>query len=155
VRILPVVFLLVLGIAGCAGAPARLDPLSVTLSDISPAQIGLLEQEYAIKIRVQNPNDTAIRIEGLSYQIDLNGKPFAKGVSRQSASVPAFGEVMLDATAISNLGAMMSQIAQMQKDGMPERFSYHLQGKLGLRQSSIPFDSQGNIELPSWNGGVQ
>lgn len=101
------------------------------------------------------PNNTAIRIEGISCQIDLNGKPFANGVSRQSTSVPGFGEVMLDATAVSNLGALMSQIAQMQKDGMPERFRYRLQGKLGLSQSSIPFDSQGTIELPSWNGEVQ
>ena len=104
----------VLGTAGCAGTQSRLEPLSVTLADIRPAQIGLLEQEYAIKIRVQNPNNADIHIEGLSYQIDLNGKPFAKGVSRQSTSVRGFGEVVLDATAVGNLGAIMNQVVQIQ-----------------------------------------
>jgi hypothetical protein len=56
---------------------------------------------------------------------------------------------MLDATAVGNLGAIMSQVAQMQRSGMPESFSYRLSGKLGSTQSSIPFDSRGDIELPA------
>jgi LEA14-like dessication related protein len=146
---------LLFGIAACAGTPSRLEPLSVTLADIRPAQMGLLEQEYAIKIRVQNPNNVDIPIEGLSYRIDLNGKSFAKGVSRQSTAVPGFGEVMLDATAVGNLGAIMSQVAQMQRSGMPESFSYRFKGKLGSAQSSIPFDSQGDIALPVLSGEGQ
>jgi LEA14-like dessication related protein len=146
------VLLIVAILAGCAGTQWRLEPLSVTLADIRPAQMGLLEQEYAIKIRVQNPNNVDIPIEGLSYQIDLNDKAFAKGVSRQSTSVPGFGEVVLDATAVGNLGAIMTQIAQMQRGGMPESISYRLSGKLGSTQSLIPFDSRGDIELPALSG---
>ncbi len=145
----------VAAVAGCAVTQPRLEPLSVTLADIRPAQIGLLEQEYAIKIRVQNPNNADVRIDGLSYQIDLNGQPFAKGVSRQSTSVAAFSEVVLDATAVGNLGSIMSQVVQIQKSGPPERFSYRLKGKLASAQVSMPFDSQGNIELPALDGAGQ
>ena len=98
---------------------------------------------------MQNPNNAQVRIDGLSYQIDLNGELFAKGVSRQSTSIPAFGEIVLDATAVGNLGAIMSQVAQMQRSGAPERFSYRLKGKLASGQTSLPFDSQGKIELPT------
>ena len=141
--------ILVFAVAGCAGMQPRLEPLSVTLADIQPAQIGLLEQEYAIKIRVQNPNNAQVRIDGLSYQIVLNGDLFAKGVSRQSASVEPFGEVVLDATAVGNLGSIVNQFMKMQKSGPPESFSYRLKGKLASGQLSLPFDSQGKIELPA------
>jgi LEA14-like dessication related protein len=149
------VLVAIAAVAGCAATQPRLEPLSVTLADIRPAQIGLLEQEYAIKIRVQNPNNADIRIDGLSYQIDLNGKPFAKGVSRQSTSVAALSEVVLDATAVGNLGSIISQVVQIQKSGPPEGFSYRLKGKLGSAQMAMPFDSQGNIELPALDGGGQ
>jgi len=138
-----------LALAGCAGTQSRLEPLSVTLADIRPAQIGLLEQEYAIKIRVQNPNNAQVRIDGLSYQIDLNGDLFAKGVSRQSTSVEPFGEIVLDATAVGNLGSIVNQFAKMEKSGPPERFSYRLKGKVASGPTSLPFDSQGTIELPT------
>jgi LEA14-like dessication related protein len=153
-KLLVLVFPFVLGIAGCAGTQSRLEPLSVTLADIRPVQIGLLEQEYAIKIRVQNPNNADIRIQGLSHQIDLNGKLFAKGVSRQSISLPGFGEVVLDATAVGNLGAIMSQVVQIQRSGAPDSFSYRLKGKLASTQASMPFDSQGSIELPELGGAA-
>jgi LEA14-like dessication related protein len=140
---------LVLALAACAVTQPRLEPLSVTLADIHPAQIGLLEQEYAVRIRVQNPNNADVRIDGLSYQIDLNGDLFAKGVSRQSTSVEPFGEVVLDATAVGNVGSIVNQFVKMQKSGPPESFSYRLKGKLASGQLSLPFDSQGKIELPA------
>lgn len=140
-------------LVGCAGTQSRPEPLSVTLADIRPVQIGLLEQEYAIRVRVQNPNATAVRIDGLSYRIDLNGEPFAKGVSRQSTSVPGFGEVVLDATAVGNLGSILTQVGRIQRGGPPEAFSYRLQGKLGSGPTTVPFESQGKIELTPTVGG--
>ncbi len=137
-------------LAGCANVPGRLEPLSVTLSDIRPESVGLLEQEYAVKIRVQNPNQAGVALTGLSYQIDLNGKPFAKGVSRQDVTVPGFGEVVLEGKAVGSLSGILGQIGELQKGR--ERVTYRLFGKLGVRGgSAIPFDSQGAIELPGTN----
>jgi len=133
-------------LSACAGWSSRMEPLSVTLSDIQPGEMGLLEQEYLIKIRVQNPNNVEIPVSGLSYRIELNGKYFAKGVSKQDVTIPAFGEVVLDATAIGSLSGIMSQVAQFQK-GMPDKVSYRLSGKLASPSWSYPFDSVDNIEL--------
>ena len=51
-------------LAGCAGMPGQMEPLNVTLSDVRPLQVGLLEQEYAMKLRVQNPNNREIALQG-------------------------------------------------------------------------------------------
>src|SRR5687768_9843028 len=86
-------------LSGCAGLPGGMQPLNVTLADVRPLQMGLLEQEYAMRIRVQNPNQREIPLQGVSFAVELNGKTFAKGVSRQTGTVPAFGDVLLDVTA--------------------------------------------------------
>jgi LEA14-like dessication related protein len=140
-------------LTGCAGGSPRMEPLSVTLSDIQPGQIGLLEQEYLIKIRVQNPNTVEIPVTGLSYKIELNGKSFAKGVSKQDVTVPAFGDVVLDAKAVGGLGGIITQIAQFQK-GVPDKVSYRLTGKLASASASYPFDVVDNIELPGLTGAT-
>lgn len=136
------------GLAGCAQMPVGMEPLSVTLADIRPLQIGVLEQEYAMKLRVQNPNKADIPLAGVSFGVELNGKPFAKGVSRQDTVVPAFGDVVLDVRAISTLGDVLAQINRM-RDGPPQRMSYRLQGKLTPAHdiAALPFDSSGSLEL--------
>ena len=82
------ILLALVWLAACAGAQSRMEPLAVTLSDVTPGQMGLLEQEFALKMRVQNPNNFEIPVAGVSFDVDLNGKPFARGVSRQSTSGP-------------------------------------------------------------------
>jgi LEA14-like dessication related protein len=131
---------------GCATTP-KMEPLEVTLSDVVPGQMSILEQEYQVKLRVQNPNNFDIALDGAAYQIELNGKAFAKGVARQSVTVPKYGDATLEGTAISDLSGVLSQISQMTK-GAPEKFRYRLKGKLGRSDgSSIPFDRVGEIDL--------
>jgi LEA14-like dessication related protein len=149
------VTLLLLALAACAAVPPRVEPLWVTLADLRPAKIGLLEQEYALKIRVQNPNEVEIPMSGLSYQVDLNGKPFAKGVSRQSTTVPAFGEVLLDVSAVSGLSGILEQLSAM-REAVPQRITYRLQGRLASpSRGSVPFDQTGSLDLSGFAEGDQ
>jgi LEA14-like dessication related protein len=137
---------------GCATTP-KMEPLEVTLSDIVPGQMSILEQEYQVKLRVQNPNNFDIPLEGAAYQIELNDKSFAKGVARQSVTVPKYGDATIDGTAISDLSGVLSQITQLTK-GTPEKFRYRIKGKLGRSDgSSIPFEKVGEIDLAGLGGG--
>jgi LEA14-like dessication related protein len=140
-------------LCGCATLPGGLEPLDVTLADLVPAQMGLMEQEYAVKIRVQNPNKADIPLAGLSYQIELNGKPFAKGVAKADTTVPGFGDVVLEGKAVSTLTGILDQVAALSK-GAPEKFSYRLKGKLAPREgASIPFDQTGEVDVAGLMGG--
>lgn len=140
--------LVVLWLSGCATLPGGMDPLAVTLADVRPAQVGLFEQEYAMKIRVQNPNKVDIALAGLSFDIELNGKTFARGVSRQDVVVPAFGDVLLDVKAIGTLGGILDQVSRM-RQGAPDSITYRLHGKLSPagNLSSLPFESEGSLDL--------
>jgi LEA14-like dessication related protein len=84
-----------------------MEPLDVTLSDITPGQMGMLEQQFQVKLRVQNPNNFDVPLEGVAYQIELNDKAFAKGVGQQSVTVPKFGDAVLDVTAVSSLSSVL------------------------------------------------
>ncbi len=140
-------------LAGCSGLPRYgMEPLSVTLADVRPSQLGLLEQEFLMKIRVQNPNAMDLPLRGVAFDVELNGMHFAKGVSRQEGVVPAFGDVVLDVKAISTLGDILAQVVAL-REGGAGRISYRLQGKLSpVGGASLPFDSTGNIDLSTLTG---
>jgi LEA14-like dessication related protein len=143
-------------LGACATTPT-MEPLDVTLSDVTPGQVSILEQQYQVKLRVQNPNNFDIDIDGASYQIELNGKAFAKGVARQSVTIPKYGDAIIEGTCVSDLSDILGQVSEFTKagGGAPQKFSYRIKGKLGRSTGSkIPFERKGEVDLAGLTGGA-
>jgi LEA14-like dessication related protein len=145
------VVICVFAVAGCATVPGGMELVKVSLADISMLDFGLIEQKLRLKLRIQNPNNVEIPIEGLSYDLKLNGKPFANGLAHPLTQVPAFGDVVIDSEAVSNLSGLFQQIGQLQKE---QKLHYSLKGKLysSRWQGSHPFETEGEISLPDFGG---
>ncbi|HZP92607.1 MAG TPA: LEA type 2 family protein [Burkholderiales bacterium] len=102
-------------LAGCAhDAGPKVEPLRVSLVSMEATEMGVLEQRYALKIRVQNPRPQDVPLAGVSFDLDVNGSRFARGTARISTVVPAFGDVVIDATAISTLPDVISRVQDLQ-----------------------------------------
>jgi len=147
--------ILFLVFAGLLSACASINPYTeaprVSLASIEPRDMTLLEQRYGISLRIMNPNDAALQIEGLSYALEINEREFAYGVSRQSVEIPAFGEALLDVEVVSNLLNVMQQIQEMSGESR-DSLTYRLTGKISLANSlgSLPFDYSGELSyLPA------
>jgi len=132
-----------------------MEPLDVSLADIAPGQMGLFEQQFEVKLRVQNPNNFDVPLEGVAYQIELNDKAFAKGVGQQSVTVAKFGEAVLDVTAVCSLSNVLAQLSLLTQGG-PDKLRYRVRGKLYRADgTSIPFDQLGEIQLSSLAGSKE
>jgi LEA14-like dessication related protein len=133
-------------LTACAGLNRYPERPRVSLVSIQPKEVALLEQRYALQIRILNPNEAAIPVAGMSYSLELNGREFAYGVSRQAVTIPAFGEALLDVDVVSNLLNIMQQMQEM-SETRQENLRYRLVGKISLSNSalSLPFDYQGEL----------
>jgi LEA14-like dessication related protein len=124
------------------------EPLSVTIADLKPIEFGVLEQRYALKVRLLNPNDTEIAFDGVVFDLEINDTPFAKGVSNQSSVIPRFGEALIDLQAVSGLQNILRQINELLK-GERTSLTYRIKGRLhGGGFGSTRFDSSGEIAIP-------
>ncbi len=134
--------------SACAGFTKR-EPLSVTIAQITPIEIGLLEQRYLVKARVLNPNDSEVSFDGVAFDLEINGKPFAKGVSDRGGTVPRFGEALIELQMVSGIQNALRQIREIQKAPRPG-FTYRVKGTLHVAGGyvSIPFDTAGELALP-------
>ncbi len=138
-------------LAGCAGLGAYRESPRVSLVSIEPLDMTLLEQRYALDLRIMNPNATDIPVSGLAYSIEINQREFAYGVSRQTVTIPAYGEAVLEVEVVSNLLGVLRQLQSLQED-KPAVLDYRLSGKLSLAESSqqLPFDFSGELNwLPA------
>jgi LEA14-like dessication related protein len=107
-----------------------------------------MEQRYLVKIRLQNRSKEALEIDGMSFDLDLNGKRFASGVSNQKTSVPGFSESTLEVNLSSTVFGLIKQFSALQ-DRQGGRFDYQISGSLSTPESllSLPFSEKGEINL--------
>ena len=139
------VLMLATMLAACAGFGLR-EPLSATVADIKPLEMTLLEQRFNVKVRVLNPNDADIEFDGVVFDLELNGKPFAKGVSNQRGTIPRFGEALIDVNVVSGLSGILRQVNELRSGR--ETMTYRLSGRLaGGAFGSVPFETQGELKL--------
>jgi LEA14-like dessication related protein len=139
-------------VTGCAGLPAGTQPPSVTLSDFGIGGAGLFEQQFNLRLRIQNPNPEEFRIDGIAFDLDINDQPFAKGVGNQAVTVPRYASAFMQVEAVSTLGGIVRQFGRFAQGDKPA-FKYRIKGSLSLANGMrVPFDERGEFDFSALTG---
>jgi LEA14-like dessication related protein len=133
--------------AGCATVDDAKPP-SIQLLNLRLGAGGLLNQELLIEIRIGNPNDFDLPLTGLTFQLDVNGQPFADGLSNTTVTVPRLGYATVPVTGQTNILSVFRQLMFL---GKTDRITYRLHGtayvgRLGINQS-VPYERKGELSL--------
>lgn len=146
--------LLIAMISGCASTGELANPPRVSLASLRLAEIGLVEQRYAARLRVQNPNDARLDVRGMEYTIYVNGQKFADGVSGRNFSVPGYSEKIIEVNLTSTVLRVFEQLRNL-GDGESKIFRYRIAGSLSLEglRSRIPFSHEDVIDLSGGESG--
>ena len=144
--------LLALSLSACALLQGR-DPLTISVIGIEPLPGQELELRMAVKIRVQNPNETPIDYNGIALDLQVNGQPLAAGVSDQQGHIGRFDEAVIvvpvSVTAFSFLRQAYGLGQRNSLQGLP----YVLRGKLaGGWLRTVRFTDEGTLDLPKAAG---
>jgi hypothetical protein len=79
---------------GCVSWPWREAPL-VRVVGMEPLPGEGMEIRFRLELRVQNRDAAPVEYDGLALNLDLNGRPFARGVSDASGSIAGSGEAVI------------------------------------------------------------
>jgi LEA14-like dessication related protein len=140
--------LLMLSLSACALFPNR-DPLNINVVGIEPLQSQDMEVRFAVKIRVQNPNDTTISYNGVALDLEVNGQPLASGVSDQSGSIARFSETVLTVPVSVSAFSVLRQTFGLSQTQTLNNMPYVLRGKLaGGLFGTRRFVDSGKLNLP-------
>jgi LEA14-like dessication related protein len=140
----------ILVVSGCSALQPTIDPPQLNLIDVRFLGAQLLEQRYQLTFRVLNPNDMDIPIQGMYFELELEDRPFASGVSNTPVTIPAYGETEVSVTVSANMLKTVTQLAVLLKKGQPQSVSYRLSGHLKVdvpAVGKIPISTDGTLRL--------
>lgn len=141
-------FLLAFSLAGCASLLNR-DPVRINVVGLEPLAGQGLEMRFAVKLRVQNPNDAPIDYDGVALELEVNGKPFATGVSNQSGSVPRFGETVFSVPVSVSAFSAARQALGVATGSTLKGLPYVIRGQLaGGALGGVRFVDRGTLDVP-------
>ncbi len=99
------------------------------------------------RIRVQNPNGTPVAYDGLSVEVELNGRSFASGVSDARGEIGRFGESLVELPVTVPGSAIIRQVLGFMM-GDRSKVTYRVRGFFNTESSGrARFDSTGEIDL--------
>ena len=146
--------LLIVTLSACALFPNS-DPLNINVVGIEPLPGQGLEVRMAVKLRLQNPNETAIDYTGVALDLDVNGKLLASGVSDQQGTIGRFSEgILVVPVSVSAFAALRQAVGLTQTQSL-DNLPYTLRGKLaGGLFGTMRFSDSGVLSLPQPAGGT-
>ncbi len=141
--------MIISSLAGCAGMGQRMESPRINIANVAPREVKFFEQVFDLDLRIQNPNDVPLAINGLAFELELNGKRFATGVSNESLVVDRLSSGVIRVEALTTLWGFIQQVAEYQRTKAP-RLAYRLTGKIYVGSPSVklPFDDSGEITIP-------
>ncbi len=134
-------------LTGCSGLPPGTQAPAVTIADFGVGNAGLFEQQFNLKLRLQNPNPEEFRVDGIAFDLEINDQSFAKGVGNQMVTVPRYGSAFMPVEAVSTLGGLIKQFGRIALGDKP-LFKYRIKGSLSIAGGSrVPFDERGEFDF--------
>lgn len=134
--------------SSCASMRPDLEAPRLALIHVAMTSADIFNQQFLVRVNVQNPNKQDLKIKGLDYTLFLEGDGFAEGVLNKPFTIPAEGETDFDMTVktnfVSGIGRLLSRL-----NGRTQ-VNYALEGKLltDIRfLKKIPFNETGSVNL--------
>lgn len=126
-----------LGLApGCASFGSLLESPEVSVVNLQPEPSTGLEQRFKVDLRLSNPNQSPLDVDGLRFELEVNGQRLARGQTGDSVHVPRLGDAMLSVHATTTLMDVFRQVWALQK---AKGVRYRVTGRVFLEGLFPPY----------------
>jgi len=121
----------------------------MSVADLQIKHLGLNEQAFTIRVKVDNPNAFALPIAGLNYGLNVMGIDVAAGQTSGGVRVQAKNSDFIDINLSTNLIKAVPDIAKaLANNG--GNLDYGFNGNVNLDNpliKNVPFNKNGTLKL--------
>jgi LEA14-like dessication related protein len=132
-------------LAACASVAPKIETPEVTLESVRVVRIVDNRAEISVGLRLYNPNDMALAVKAVDYDVTLDGRPAMNGHTVRVEPLPARGEGKVEVTGRVDVGAVATALMAL---GSQIPVPYTLKGTLTMEGwAPIAFSHSGKIPL--------
>jgi LEA14-like dessication related protein len=120
----------------------------LALVSVAMTSADIFNQQFLVRVNVQNPNDRELPITGIDYKLFLEGDSFSEGVSNKPFTVPAQGDIDFDMVVRTNFVSGAARL--MSRLNGRDQVQYVVEGKILTDISmmkKIPIQETGTVSL--------
>lgn len=158
----PILLLIALSLflSGCFSLPNKLDSLKepqVSLAGLAIRDLNPLQPRFLVRLRVENPNDLEVNLDGGDVALALNGQPVASGISRSPLTLAKFGASQMEVELTADTLGVLQQILLLQSQPMVD---YEVSGHLNVLNwlgpwGRLPFGVKGAVDRDTLLRGAE
>jgi LEA14-like dessication related protein len=137
-----------LWIAACSLVAPKFAKPNLSVASIQLISGNLLQQNFLVKLNIQNPNDRALPVTSLHVELNVAGDRIASGVSNRAFVVPAHGDTQFDMTITANTALALLKLSQ-QSDPHSRSIDYDMTGGASIDLPflrDLPFRQHGSFD---------
>ena len=140
--------LMLMALASCVSL-TNAEPPRVTVVGIEPLKGKGMEMRVNVKLRIQNPNNTEIKYQGILVDLLVDGRRIATGLSNEPGLVPAYSETVYALPVTISTLNVVRQIIDIAQQPQTSGINYEIKGKLeGGLFGTVKFNDSGSLKLP-------
>lgn len=135
-------------LAGCSLMAPQFERPEVSVADVELVSGNLFQQNFLVKLNIQNPNSRALPVNGLHVELNVAGERLASGVSNRPFVVPALGSTQFEMTITANLALAILKLSQHEDRG--DSIDYEMTGSASIDLPflrDLPFHQKGSFSL--------
>ncbi len=136
-------------LAACSLFEPKFDKPTLTVVGLTMLHGDLLQQTFKVTFNVENPNDRALPIEGITADLKVGGEEFATGAAKEPFTVPARGNLNFDMTITAEMALGLIKLTK-QLSSHADSLEYELSGVVHVKSHflrSVPFHQVGTFSL--------
>jgi LEA14-like dessication related protein len=136
-------------LGACSLVTPKYNRPNVTVSSIQMRSGNLLQQNFAVKLTIQNPNDRDLPVRGVHAELNVGGEQIASGISDRAIVIPAFGEAEIDVIVTANMLLALAKLTN-KLNQQADSIDYDLTGAASIDLPflrNLPFHQAGTLPL--------
>jgi LEA14-like dessication related protein len=138
-----------LALAACSVLAPHFNRPNVSVVRIELHSGNLLQQNFAVTLHIQNPNDRVLPVTGVHVQLNVGGEQIASGVTDRAFVVPAQGESDFDMSIKANMALALLKLTNKMNEHA-DSIDYDLSGAASIDLPflrDLPFHQTGSFSL--------
>lgn len=139
---------MLLSLSACSTFRPKLEPLKLMITSVGMTSPDIFNQQFLVRLHIENPNDREIEIKGIDYKLFLQGDSFSDGMYSKAFKLPAKGEQEFDMSVKTNFMSSMGRLVSRLNGS--KKVDYIFEGTLFTDISmlkKIPFRESGTVDL--------
>jgi LEA14-like dessication related protein len=150
---------MLLTVTGCSSWLPNYQDLQeprVSLTGLALKDANFLAPSFLVRLRVENPNDVSLNLDGADAALSLNGQTLARGVSRSPLTLVKGGTSEMDVEVTADTLTVVQQIAALANQPSAR---YQVTGHLSVLNwlgalGRLPFSFEGTVDSKSLLKGL-